>query len=800
MAKWFGPAAWNKKEARAGDRLPYACHVDSSTLRLRDGSLMRSMRLAGFPFETEDDEVLNHLLSVRDVVLRSALNSKAVLYHHLIRRRVQVDLGSVAPDPFSGEIDRRWSARLNEGRLFLNEQFLTIVVRPPRGKAGLPERLSKLGSKPGNSLTNAEALELDSATAALSAALQSYGVRVLSTYENQSGVYSEPLELLSALYNGEMRPVLMPRPDQDLGQHIPYSRISFGLDALEVRGPATRTFASMLGIKEYPDASRAGLLDAILRVPHELVISESFAPIERQTARERIDLSLRRLKSADEGAATERAEMLAARDAVGAGQMSFGDHHLSLLVRSGSIETLESATADAAAALADIGAVAVREDVNLEPAFWGQFPGNEQYVVRRALISSANAAGFISLHGFPMGRATGNHWGEAVTVFETTSATPFFFNFHEGDLGNFTIIGPSGSGKTVVLNFLAAQAQKFSPRTILFDKDRGSEIFLRALGGRYERITRGQPTGFNPLKLPDTAVNRAFLKDWLGLLLDASGPEEETDIGKAIDEIYAHGPELRRLRFLRDLLGGGRRPQPGDLASRLDPWIFEGERAWLFDNREDELDFDNRVLGFDMTELLEDRRLRTPVLLYLFHRIEDRLDGNPTMILIDEAWKALDDAMFAARIRNWMKTLRKRNAMIGFATQSAADALDSSIASAIVEQTATAIFMPNTKAREEHYCKGFGLSGQEFEFIRSLPAHSRCFLVRQANRSVVARLDLNGMPDLLTVLSGRESSVRKLDELRGTVGDNPANWYPLLTRAPWPGSASDDDYWMEAAE
>jgi type IV secretion system protein VirB4 len=800
MAKWFGPAAWNKREARAGDRLPYARHLDASTLRLRDGSLMRCMRLAGFPFETEDDDVLNHLLGVRDVVLRSALNSKAVLYHHLIRRRVEVDLGARAADPFSGEIDRRWAVQLNNGRLFLNEQFLTIVIRPPRGKAGLPERLSKLGSKRADAPTAAESLELDSATAALSAALQSYGVRVLGTYENETGIYSEPLELLSALYNGEMRPVLLPRPEQDLGQHIPYSRVSFGLDAIEVRGPASRGFASLLGIKEYPDASRAGLLDTLLRVPHELVITESFAPIERQTARERIDLSLRRLKSADEGAATERAEMLAARDAVGAGQLSFGDHHLSLLVRSGSLEMLESATADAAAALADIGAVAVREDVNLEPAFWGQFPGNEQYVVRRALISSANAAGFISLHGFPMGRARGNHWGEAVTVFETTSATPYFFNFHEGDLGNFTIIGPSGSGKTVVLNFLAAQAQKFSPRTILFDKDRGSEIFLRALGGRYERLTRGAPTGFNPLRLPDNAVNRSFIRDWLANLLEANGGEEEAAIAKAVEEIFAHGPELRRLRFLRDLLGGGRRPQPGDLPSRLDPWILDGEHAWLFDNREDELDFGNRVIGFDMTELLEDRRLRTPVLLYLFHRIEQRLDGSPTMILIDEAWKALDDPMFAARIRNWMKTLRKRNAMIGFATQSAADALDSSISSAIVEQTATAIFMPNTKAREEHYCKGFGLSAQEFEFIRSLPAHSRCFLVRQANRSVVVRLDLNGMPDVLTVLSGRESSVRRLDEIRAAVGDDPALWYPMLTREPWPGSPPADEYWLEAAE
>jgi type IV secretion system protein VirB4 len=800
MVKWFGPAAWGKKEAKAGDRLPYARHVDSSTLRLRDGSLMRSMRLAGFPFETEEDDVLNHMLAVRDVVLRSALNSKVVLYHHLVRRLVKVDLGAQTPDAFSAEIDRRWSEQMNEGRLFLNEQFLTIVVRPPRGKAGIPERLSRLGARSSGELSGAEVLELDSATAALSAALQSYGVRVLGTYENETGIYSEPLELLSALYNGEMRPVLLPRSDQDLGHHIPYSRVSFGLDAIEVRGPASRSFATLLGIKEYPDASRAGLLDAVLRVPHELVISESFAPIERQTARERIDLSLRRLKSADEGAATERAEMLAARDAVGAGQMSFGDHHLSLLVRSSSLESLESATAEAAAALADIGAVAVREDINLEPAFWGQFPGNEQFVVRRALISSANAAGFISLHGFPMGRARGNHWGEAVSVFETTSSTPYFFNFHEGDLGNFTIIGPSGSGKTVVLNFLAAQAQKFSPRTILFDKDRGSEIFLRALGGRYERLARGAATGFNPLRLPDNALNRAFIRDWLSNILDVNGPDEEAVIAKAIDEIFAHGPELRRLRFLRDLLGGGRRPQPGDLASRLDPWIFEGEHAWLFDNRDDQLDFSNRVLGFDMTELLEDRKLRTPVLLYLFHRIEQRLDGSPTMILIDEAWKALDDPMFAARIRNWMKTLRKRNAMIGFATQSAADALDSSIASAIVEQTATAIFMPNNKAREEHYCKGFGLSAQEFEFIRSLPAHSRCFLVRQSNRSVVVRLDLGGMPDVLTVLSGRETNVRRLDEIRASVGDDPALWYPMLTRSPWPGAPAGDDYWLEAAE
>jgi type IV secretion system protein VirB4 len=443
----------------------------------------------------------------------------------------------------------------------------------------------------------------------------------------------------------------------------------------------------------------------------------------------------------------------------------------------------------------------VREDINLEPCFWGQFPGNEAYLVRKALISSANAAGFLSLHGMASGRANGNHWGPAVTVFETTSSTPYFFNFHEGDLGNFTVIGPSGSGKTVILNFLVAQAQKFAPRTIFFDKDRGAEIFLRASGGHYARLVPGQPTGFNPLALDDNPVNRAFLRDWLAVLLKAERHDELSTIAAAVDACFDGDPAFRRLRYFGELLGGARRPEAGDLASQLAPWINGAEHAWLFDNASDALDMSARTLGFDMTSLLDSPALRTPVMMYLFHRIEERLDGEPTLVLIDEGWKALDDPVFAARLRDWLKTLRKRNALVGFATQSARDALDSRIASAIVEQTATMIFTPNPKARAEDYCQGFGLSDHEFELIRQLPIHSRCFLVRQANHSVVVRLDLAGQPDLLTILSGREASVRRLDMLRSTVGDEVCDWYEPLTGHPWPAEKEERDAgYAEAAE
>jgi type IV secretion system protein VirB4 len=594
-----------------------------------------------------------------------------------------------------------------------------------------------------------------------------------------------------------MRPVRKPADDVDIGHMLPYRRVSFGLDAIETRGSGAPEFAAILGMKDYPEATSPGLLDSLLRLPFEMVVSESYAPTERQTARERMDLAIRRLKSADEEAAAERADMLAARDALGNGAVGFGDHHLTVMVRERQLGQLDDAMAACAAALADTGAIAVREDTNLEPAFWGQFPGNEAYLVRRALISSANMASFGSLHGFALGQAQGNHWGEAVTLLETTSATPFFFNFHHGDLGNFSVIGPSGSGKTVVMNFLAAQAQKFSPRTILFDKDRGAELFVRGIGGRYDSIRSGEPTGFNPLALPDTPGNRAFLRDWLGVLLKAEGPEEEQTIAAAVDAAYANDASLRRLRHFRELLSGTRRPQPGDLADRLGAWIGAGEgpggeHAWLFDNSEDRLDLGARVLGFDMTALLENPRLRTPTMMYLFHRIEERLDGKPTMILIDEGWKALDDEVFAARIRDWLKTLRKRNALVGFATQSARDALESRISTALVEQTATMVFMPNSRARPEDYCDGFGLTEHELALIRTLPAHSRCFLVRQPDASVVVRLDLSGAPEVLTLLSGRESSVRRLDLLREALGDAPSEWFPALTGTRWPGGANDE--------
>jgi type IV secretion system protein VirB4 len=156
------------------------------------------------------------------------------------------------------------------------------------------------------------------------------------------------------------------------------------------------------------------------------------------------------------------------------------------------------------------------------------------------------------------------------------------------------------------------------------------------------------------------------------------------------------------------------------------------------------------------------------------------LDGTPSIIVIDEGWKALDDDVFVQRIKDWEKTIRKRNGIVGFCTQSASDALSSRIAASIIEQAATQIFMPNPKAQADEYCKGFGLTAHELDLVRSLPDTSRCFLIKHANDSVVARLNLNGLDDVLTVLSGREQTVRLLDDIRARVGEAPGAWMPEL--------------------
>jgi type IV secretion system protein VirB4 len=773
------------REQPAGKHLPYARHVDDHTIETREGLLMQVIQIRGLLFETADTEEINYRKQLRDVALQAIGSSRYAIYHHIIRREAEVSLDADYRDDFSRQLDSSWRAKLSTRRLYVNDLFLTLVRRPLQGKVGIADRLRRRFGKAVEQFgtTRYELQQLSQARNELLAALGNYEPWLLGVYETPQGPCSEPLEFLSYLFNGEMRPVLL--PTQDIGDYLPYRRISFGQDAIELgRADVTpRQFVGMVSIKDYPGQTAPGMLDHLLRLPFELTVSQSFGFVERQAALSRMNLALRRMRSAEDEAVSLRGELTEAKDNVAAGRAAFGEHHMTIALRANSPDEVDEGVAEIQASLAELGILSVREDIALEPAFWAQFPGNFKYIARRGLVSTSNFAGLASYHNFSLGKPTGNHWGQAVTLLETTAAGPYFFNFHQGDLGNFTVIGPSGSGKTVVLNFLLAQARKFQPRIIFFDKDRGAELFIRAIGGRYDVLRPGVSSGLNPLQLSDTPGNRQFIIDWIDVLAGGAEGEELARIKDAVDANYQQPLNVRRLRHLVELFRGGHQPHANDLWSRLNPWWGDGERAWLFDNETDETDATVDTVGFDTTQVLDDPIVRTPAMMYLFHRVEERLDGNPAIIIVDEGWKALDDEVFVRRIKDWEKTIRKRNGIVGFATQSAQDALESRIASAIIEQAATQIFMSNPKAQAREYIDGFGLTEHELDLVRTIPDSAHCFLIKHGNDSVVARLNLTGEKDLLTVLSGRERIVRLLDEIRLETGDDPAEWLPRLLEA-----------------
>ena len=357
---------------------------------------------------------------------------------------------------------------------------------------------------------------------------------------------------------------------------------------------------------------------------------------------------------------------------------------------------------------------------------------------------------------------------------------PFFFNFHVGDIGHTFICGPTGSGKTVVQNFMLAQLEKHGATQVFIDKDRGAEIFVRACGGTYLTLETGMPTGFAPLKALDYSrpADRAFLTRLVRQL--AKPPEraltasEDRAIEEGVSALAPLPPAQRSISALRVLLG--QRDADG-IGARLERWRTGGPLGWVFDNPADELSLGARFLGFDITHVLDHAEVRTPLMMYLFHRLAALVDGRRLVVDIDEFWKALGDEAFRGLAQDGLKTYRKQNAFMVFGTQSPADVLRSEISHTILEQCATKLFLPNPQAQVRDYVDGFGLTQREFQLVREdLSSARRQLLIKQGLNSVVVELPLDGLGDQLAILSGRTETVELLDRLRLEHGDDYAAW------------------------
>ncbi len=779
-----------KNEYSASNFIPYRCHWNSKTILTKDEALIQCVKIGGFSFETADDSDLDIKKNLRNTLFKGLSSGGNSLYFHVIRRRHSVfsnidETINKNPSSFSEFVEQQWKKKQKGSEAFINEIYVTVINRPDVGGAAIIEHIiKKFQQKTDRSNWETQMREryeeLEEITSRVVATLSDYNARVLSIVKTEEGYFSELLEFLGKIANcGITNHYNVNGIDVD--KYLCTERLYFGDKAIEVRGASGTKYAGIVSVKEYGPMTSAGILDGFLQMPFELIISQSFSFSNRQVAINTMQLQQNRMIQAEDKAVSQIAEISEALDMAMGGKIGFGTHHLTVLCIENTPKRLEFVLSQAVVELSNTGMQPVREKVNLEPCFWGQLPGNNNFIIRKSTINTLNLSGFASLHNFPIGKQYGNHWGEAVTVLNTTSGTPFFFSFHLRDVGHTTIIGPTGAGKTVLMNFLCAQSQKFNCRMFFFDKDRGAEIFIRAISGVYTVIDPGRKCGFNPLKLPETSENKTFLLEWLKLLVTVNQEkvtaEDIKALNLAVEGNFRLKYEDRILRNIAPFLGI---ETEGSLASRISMWHSNGSHASVFDNDEDVLDFSKaRNFGFEMAELLKDPISINAVLLYLFHRINISLDGTPTMIVLDEAWALIDNPVFAPRIKDWLKVLRKLNAMVIFATQSVEDASKSDISDTLIQQTATQIFLPNLKATDV-YKTAFMLSQREYSLIKTTDPGSRFFLVKQGTDAVVARLDLKGMGDIINVLSGRSETVLLLYDIIREHGEDPQSWLPIF--------------------
>lgn len=780
-----------RKEVNASRHINILGHYNNNTLIDKSGKLIQIIQLAGINGITQSESDLDAYKNRRNSLLKS-FSSEYAVYFWTLRRQTTEYPGGEFKSGFAQQLNEKYRERIKRNSLFQNTLYLAIVTKPAAGVINQGfnwfNKLSHQLDKESQQQQLAKTYQaLEATTQKVLQVLSDYQPQLLSVYQKDARYFSEPLAFIDQLINYDRHTVL--RTEQDALIYLARKRLFFNhrSGTIECRaGDHSKQFAAAMSIKMYPAITYQGLLDSLNSLRMEYNLTQSFRFYDRYLAKTRLRDQQHDMQQTKEESNRQTEQIDDAFEDAASGDAGYGQHHFSLVCYADNQEQLNHQVGELIALFSDRDIVCIREDVGCECAFWAQLPGNFAYIVRAVDISTKNMAAFASLHNDPLGQMQDNFWGDAVTVLETLSGSPYYFNFHAKDVGNFIIVGATGSGKTVLVGFLIAQSMKFGGKRVIFDKDRGLEILVRALGGVYEVLKPGKATGFNPCQLKDSSENRTFLLCLFKQLLKSHhkplDEEEIKIIEDAIAGMYRLNSTERQFCHIAPFFGANK---AGSLRARFECWHSHREHAWVFDNVSDcfeEQQYHADVIGLDLSQLLKDEICKTPTLMYLLHRFSQQLEGQRGMIFIDEGWLALQDDYFKNIINDLSRTPRKKNNFFGLATQAAQDTSVSAIQAPINEAAACKIFFPNPMADRKTYIEAFGLTEREFELIKTLPDDSHYFLLNygRGKESVVLRANLKGLEDDCAIISGRQETVSLLDTLRAEVGDDPKIWLPIF--------------------
>jgi type IV secretion/conjugal transfer VirB4 family ATPase len=734
---------YRPKAERLFDHLPWAVLIGPGLVLNKDGGFQKTLRYRGPDLASATDAGLVAVRAQLNNAMRR-LGSRWCLHIEALRAGSQDYPPAAFPDPVSALLDdERRAAFEADGAHFESHYYLTFTYLPPEEAVSTAESLLLENAPSGRG-----------AAGMYRAALGSFLATVRQVADILTAIMPEVRELdddetltyLHGCISTKRHFVRRPDTPAYLDAFLCDDDFQGGLFP-RLGGQYMRT----LSVRAYPTASSPGLLDRLNELGVAYRWTCRFMPLDKEDARKAVSAVRKRwfakrkgvmalLKEAvtkepsvleDPDAAAKANDADAALAILGGDYASIGYFTPTVTLLDADPDRLADRVREVESAINRMGFVCKVEDVNAVEAWLGSLPGQAYADLRRPLVSSLNLCDMIPMSAIWPGPSRNAHLTAEcakrghpgnqppLLVVRTAGTTPFRFDLHQGDVGHTMIVGPTGSGKSVLLNTIAMQWLRYPEAQVFyFDKGASSRAATLLSGGQFF-VLGGDRTdlAFQPLAELEGPEDKTWAQEWVQDLVAA----EAVEITPAVkDEVWgawknlAAGPrEQRTLTLLAATI------QNQAVKSALLPYTLAGPHGHLLD-AQDNTRVAARWQTFEMSELMAAKAALQPVLTYIFRTLEKRFDGRPTLLVLDEAWLFLDQGAFAAKIREWLKTLRKFNVAVVFATQSLADVARSSIAPALIESCPTRVFLPNPDAHTPQVAalyEGFGLNTQQMRLV-----------------------------------------------------------------------------------
>lgn len=807
-----------KQRPMLSDWVPIEDYIKEQIRLLTGGGVWASYEVEGIAAETATGEALVQWVDTINTTLRNVCDDRLIL-------KVKFGRGLASPadwphhacdNPFLEDLLHSYRDRLLDRALYENRIFLGLEYLPTTpGTEWLNQKVTDGGPRVRSAETVQQRVDsLERCCSLLEASLSGFGLRRLGMAARGRGIFDEMLEAEAFIATNVWRqiPVTKGRPADAMFSED----VTFHHEHIEIRAPGSTTYGAHLGFKTYPASTFPGVLGAFLAAPFRLSLVHSFRFMEQAEGQSVLGRKQNKLVWANDKASSQVAALGRAADQLQSGDFVMGDSAMTLCVfadRAGSgfqfydrlvaqaksavtrwglpdraVEVFDSAiqavvgrpgsnplsdvVSAAWQALGTCGCTVARENKALMGAWLSMLPGNDKHRPRPGAITSINYSHFNPLHNYGKGPEE-SRWGEAVAITVTPGGTPYRFHWHEGPTesasGGTLITGKTGSGKTLGTGFFIANTVARTWQSgggwVGLDHKRGWNALTLAMGGSYSILGDGEPN-FAPMKaLPNTERSREFLLELLrGCIIGNThyeiSAEDEHRLELGVETVMQGPPEDRWVREVQAFLGDN----PEGAGARLKKWCWGEELGWVIDAPADHIDMDGDINAFDTTRLLANKRARATAMLYLFFRIELRMNGQPLLISVDEGWHAvMEEEASKPAIEKISRTIRSKNGVLVFITQSPSDIVQAGMSAALLEQFPNQHHYHNSGVRREVFVNALGRTDGEYDALMSLQPGTGQFLMIKGGKSSIQGTPLAGLDDLIAILSTSEANLEAID-------------------------------------